>query len=259
MKRPALRTLSAIVLLLGASTPAWASYRDGFFGLVMLYFGVPSALLALFIAGFLRATGLFKRRLWQRAFQTLVGVPAGGVMVWVLFSNDGPSTAMVWIGYPLLVALATAPSWWRLPEAGPPFRAPQSRLRRAVGLYWLISGLVFLVQHAPVLLRAAAGRDAMPPLALLAGLALFMLVFEGPRLVGGAILLRRWQGAAPWLAASVLVTFLSLAWGLVRGAPLSTMPFFGVIWLIDLGLWALVRQRAALTSHAPSDPTESPP
>jgi len=160
-------------------------------------------------------------------------------MVWVLFSGDGLSTAMIWIGLPLLAALATAPSWWRL-AATPPPPAPAG-WRHALGLYWIGTGLLPLILSAPALLGAALGRGDVPLAPLLGGFVGVLLVVSGPRLVGGVTLLRRQPGAEPWLIAAIMTALLSLAWAALHSAPVPVLGVNLAFWVADLGIWALGR------------------
>lgn len=242
------------LLLLGASTPAWASYIDGAFGLVMLVFAGPSALGALGLGALLRGLGAFNSQLGQRLFQALVAVPAGLVMVWALLSGDRTSTAMVWLALPLLAVLATLPSWWGLPNSGPPFWAPHTRLRHALALYWILTALLPLVFNAGEVLQPLLRRAGLAPGQRLLVTAGLLLLFGWPRAVCGGILLRRWQGALPWLTAALWSTSLLGATTLGAWAlfpedvpPGWTFGLFVVpaLLLTDLGVWTWVRRESA--------------
>jgi len=252
MKTP--RRLALLLLLLGCSTPAWASYIDGAFGLVMLAFAVPIALGVLGLGVLLRAVGVFKGALGQRAFQITVGAPTGLVMVWALFSGDRISSTLIWIGLPLLAALATLPSWWGLLRARPSLWAPHTRLRYALALYWIGTALLPLVLNAGEFMQPVLRRAELTPGQRLLVVAGLLLLFGLPRAVGGAILLRRWQGALPWLNTALWVTSLLGAATLGAWAlfPEDAPPGFAfglcavpAVLLADLGVLACARHELA--------------
>lgn len=227
--------------LLAFCPPAWAAYRDGFFGLVVLSIALPVALVVLVLAVLLRQAGCFERAVGRRLFALPVGAAWIVLLCWALRLGDGLSVVLVGGGVGLLSAVATGPAWWRPGAwASTPGRMPA---RRWLAAYWAGTALGPMLEAAPLLLRAGWPLDALP----WSWLSLW-LMFACPRWVGATLLMRSSRGAHAWFALALLAAALGATGNFAEGVPPSVIALSGGLLALDLLVWVL-GVRASISSE----------
>ncbi|MCW8963792.1 MAG: hypothetical protein OQL16_08350 [Gammaproteobacteria bacterium] len=107
-------TLSTVFLLL-ASSPAYASYTDGFFGLIVLFYGFPVMAVGLLVTLVLCATPLFKAGKFYNGY-IVFWVSASAIAALITSSmsmqgSDDFSPLLIVIGLAIYAAIVLLPAF----------------------------------------------------------------------------------------------------------------------------------------------------
>jgi O-antigen/teichoic acid export membrane protein len=113
LKKNHLVMLAGILLSLQAN-PALASYSDGFFGLVILFYSVPVMVIGLVLSSVFTAFSAFKK---PKVFKGYVGVWVAVATVATLVASsmsiegsDGASPVLIFIGFAIYLLIILSPA-----------------------------------------------------------------------------------------------------------------------------------------------------
>lgn len=109
--RPTRAACALFALLAGAvSSPAWASYSDGFATLMLLYFGAMVGAVAVVVSLVLCCFGVFRHKKAFRAYVLLMSTGAGFIALIACFDRRGVAFLIAILLVLVLLSIVVAPA-----------------------------------------------------------------------------------------------------------------------------------------------------